>query len=454
MAINTLQDTITAITTPLGTGGVGVIRISGEKSIEIISKIFSISSKTKKLPEFIPSMAYHGWIKANNKLIDEVLVLYFKAPKSFTGEDVVEIHCHGGINVVKNILNIVLDNGARLAERGEFTKRAFLNQKMDLSEAEAVLDIINAKTDKFSEISAQNLSGKLALNIKNLRKEIMDVLSRIIGALDFPEDMPEPEYNYLEEKTNDFITQIEQILKTAHSSNLMRQGIQLAIIGKPNVGKSSLFNALLSFQRAIVTDIPGTTRDVIQETLDIGGIPITLIDTAGIRDEKHADSVEKIGINLSKQYLKNADIVIFLYDLTKGRDNEDNEVIKDIPSNKLITVGSKSDILSNTVPVESTLHISSKTGDGIEVLRQVIENKICSHNSENSEFSTNQRQQECLKKAQEALVQAINGIHQQELQDLISIDYKSALLALDEITGEVITDDILNNIFENFCIGK
>ena len=243
MTISNFNDTITAIATPLGTGGVGVIRVSGEKALDVISKIFSTSASSNKLPEFKPNYAHYGWITelkesevSSVSVVDEVLVLYFKAPRSFTGEDVVEIHCHGGLNVVKNILNLTIQAGARMAQRGEFTKRAFLNGKMDLSKAEAILDLIHSQTDKFSQISAHNLCGKLSENINKLRQDLIDLLSQITAAIDFPEEVPEPEYDILEDKINLIIKEINRVLGTATTSNLMRQGVKLAIAGKPNVG--------------------------------------------------------------------------------------------------------------------------------------------------------------------------------------------------------------------------
>ena len=444
MNINQEFDTIAAISTPLGMGGVGVIRISGDKAFDIIKKIYNKQN-------FKPNTISHGWIVEGSTKIDEVLVLPFFAPHSYTGENVIEIHCHGGVNIVKKILSLCLNAGCRPAEKGEFTKRAFLNKKMDLSQAEAVADLIHSKTQDFVSVSAKNLSGVLAEKIKAIRKSIMDVLSRIVAGIDFPEDVAEPEYSYLAEEISKSISSIETILKSASTSNIMRQGVSVAIVGRPNVGKSSLFNTLLNLDRAIVTDIAGTTRDVLRETLDFG-IPVTLIDTAGIRDDESVSKVEEIGIEYSKQSLDEADLVLFLYDASKGI-TPDDEVIWDLVKNKNnIRIANKSDLVENRT--SDAYYISTKTKEGVDEIRDLIKNKVCDINPESLEFATNTRQQECLRQAKTSLEIALEATQREELQDLISIDIKSALLALDELTGEVVTDEVLNNIFDNFCIGK
>lgn len=438
-------DTITAISTPIGTGGVGVIRISGGKSFEIAEKIFP--------QKLVPGKIHHGWIKNCDKYIDEVIVLPFKNPNSYTGEDVVEIQCHGGINVVRNILDLVLQNGARLAERGEFTKRAFLNHKIDLSQAEAVCDLIHAKTQNFAMQSAKNLSGVLTQKVDEIKKDIFEVLSRIIAGIDFPDDVKEPEYSYLESEFQRALNKIEDILACAKSSNVMRQGIKIAILGRPNVGKSSLFNALLSLNRAIVTDIAGTTRDILTETLDFDGMPVTLIDTAGIRDNSKVGKVEEIGIEFSKQSAEEADLVLFLYDASTGINSDDETILDFIKHKNHIKIANKSDLIKEKA-AQDVLHLSTFTKEGFEDLKLKVKHFVSEKSIEDTEFITNNRQQDCLEKSHESLHQALLATRLNELQDLISIDVKSALLYLDEITGEVITDDILNNIFDNFCIGK
>ena len=437
-------DTIAAIATPLGTGGVGVIRISGDTSFDIIKKIYSKQNLTAGRLSL-------GWIVDNGKKIDEVIILPFKNPNSYTGEDVIEIHCHGGMNVVRNILDLVLKNGARTAERGEFTKRAFLNKKMDLSQAEAVADLIHAKTRNFAIQSAKNLSGVLGEKISEIKKQIFETLSKIIAGIDFPEDVAEPEYSYLISSFENSLKEIDEILSCAKTSDILRQGVKIAIVGKPNVGKSSLFNKLLNVERAIVTDIAGTTRDVIKENLD-WDVAITLIDTAGIRESDEVGKVEEIGIEYSKQSADEADLVLFIYDASRGMNDEDKAILDLIKNKTHLIIANKCDLIQNKI--ENAINISVETGLGIEDLKNKIKEIVCNFSSDDTEFITNKRQQDCLEKCRESLTNALNAAKINELQDLISIDLKSALLYLDEITGEVITDEILENIFSHFCIGK
>lgn len=447
--MNILQEfeTIAAISTPLGTGGVGVIRISGEKSFEIALKI----SDRKTLPS---GKICHGWIMDGNTKIDEVVILPFKNPNSYTGEDVVEIQCHGGVNVVRNILDIVLKNGARIAQRGEFTKRAFLNKKLDLSQAEAVDDLIHAKTSNFAIQSAKNLSGVLATKINEIKSDIFETTSRIVAGIDFPEDVAEPEYSYLIERFTKSLQEIDRILNCAKSSDILRQGIKIAIVGRPNVGKSSLFNALLNLDRAIVTDIAGTTRDIIKENLDLG-VPVTLIDTAGIREDKDIDKVEEIGIEYSKQSAQEADLILFLYDAKTRLIDEDKEIYNIIKDKTHLVVANKIDLIDKFIEeIPNTAKLSTYSKDGLEELKSKMQSIVCEFSPEDTEYITNKRQQECLRRSKESLERALIAAQTEELQDMIYIDLKSALLALDEITGEVITDDILNNIFDHFCIGK
>ena len=442
--MNYTFDTICAIATPLSKGGIGVIRVSGEDAIEIVQKIF-----TKKI---IPKAINYGWIIDNGEKIDEVIVLPFIAPHSYTGENVAEIQTHGSPVVINQILNMILDKGARLAQRGEFTKRAFLNHKMDLSQAEAVLDLINAKTQKSANSAAGSLSGLLKIKIEEIKSKISSILGKIIASLDFPQDVAEVDYEEIITEVQGAINEINDILKNAKMHNILRQGIKIAVAGRPNAGKSSLFNTLLNLKRAIVTEIEGTTRDTITETLEINGISATLIDTAGIRD-KSPDKVENIGIEQSKAAIEEADIVLCLYDGQIGICEADEKIFNLAQDKKRIIVRTKCDLCNNQTK-NNEISISSKTKEGIEELKKAIYEEISDLNPTQSEFLTNQRQQYCLKKSLEALENALNGAKNNELQDLISIDLKAALTNLGEISGEVITEDILSNIFENFCIGK
>lgn len=437
-------ETIAAPATPLSYGGIGVIRISGDEALNIVSKFFN-----KKIKE---NSINHGWIIDNDKKIDEVIVLYFKAPKSYTGEDVIEIQTHGSPVVIKKILNLLLDSGARLADRGEFTKRAFLNRKMDLTEAEAVLDLINSKTTKSASKNASNLSGALYLEISKMRERIIEILSKITASIDFPEDVKEVSYNEIINSLVPIKEKIENILKNAKNHNILREGINISVIGRPNVGKSSLFNALLNLERAIVTDIAGTTRDTIKESFEIKGILATLTDTAGIREDENIDKVEQIGIKQAKNSIAESDIVLLLFDGIEGITKDDREIFELAKGKKSILVATKADI--QEIKHENAISISSKTGYNIDKLKNLIYEALIDVNIDDSEFTTNQRQQKSLKDALDFINNALFAAQNEELQDLISIDIKSALVSLGEISGEVINDEILNGIFEKFCIGK
>lgn len=448
MNISQEFETIAAISTPLGNGGVGVIRISGENSFKIAKHI----TKKNELPA---GKICHGWIYDNDIKLDEAIILPFKAPNSYTGEDVIEIQCHGGINVVKNILDTVLKNGARPAERGEFTKRAFLNKKLDLSQAEAVNDLIHSKTSYFAIQSAKNLSGALAKKTVEIKKQLFELSSKIVAGIDFPEDVKEVEYSYIIEECHNALTEIDRILACAKTSNIFRQGIKVAIAGRPNVGKSSLFNKLLNHQRAIVTDIAGTTRDIIKETLDLG-VSVTLIDTAGIREDDNIDKVEEIGIEYSKQSVKDSDLVVFMYDISTGFNEDDKRIFENIKEKNHIIVANKIDLIDlKTIKREENItYISTNTQEGLDDLKDKIKKYISNICPTDLEFTTNRRQQSCLERCKTDLERVLQAAREKQLQDMIYIDLKSALLTLDEITGEVINDEILNNIFDNFCIGK
>ena len=455
--INSLDDTISAIATVIGTGGVSIIRLSGENAEKIISKIFFKNSKFEQA-KFSANNIFHGYIYDDKTLIDEVVVLCFKAPNSYTGEDVFEIQCHGGIQVTQAIFDLTLKNGARIADKGEFTKRAFINGKLDLSQAESVLDIISAKTKKFAQISATNLCGKLAEKIQKIRDEIFTLLSHIVAAIDFPEEVEEPNYENIEAELIKITSEINKILNGAKTSNIMRQGIKIAIAGKPNVGKSSLFNSLLNYERAIVTDIAGTTRDIIAESIDINGIPVTIIDTAGIREianSNDSNKIENIGIEYSKRSIEDADAAIFVTDLSKNITDEDTEIFNLLKNKKHIIAGTKADLAQINRNYPDAIKISNINKEGIPVLLKAIGDMISQKILyEDTDFLTNARQQEALENAKKALENAIESAKLHSEQDFLAIDIKSALMHLGEITGDDITQEILNNIFDKFCIGK
>lgn len=435
-------DTICAIITPLSLGAVGIIRISGSNAYEITQKIFDKNIK--------PKMINYGHIVDDNKVLDEVILLPFVAPHSYTGEDVIEIQTHGSPVIVNSILELVLEKGARLANRGEFTKRAFLNHRIDLSQAEAVLDIIQSKSTKSAQNALSNLGGYLKNKVNEIKNNLIELYSKVIASVDFPEDVAEVDEVYIETICSDNIKQINEILNNSRSHDFIRDGLNACLIGKPNVGKSSLFNSLLNYTRAIVTPIEGTTRDTIKETINLNGYLINFIDTAGIREKEKADLVEQIGIDNSLESIDNSEIVLFLFE--KSIDEIDKELINKAQNKQILFIKTKCDI--NTNHIENCVEISSKTGFGINYLKEKISEIIKNLIPDDSNYTTNKRQQTCLLRAKEALENVLETINLNPDADLYAMDLKHSILALDEITGEVLTDTILDNIFDNFCIGK
>ena len=436
-------DTIVAIITPLAQGAVGIIRISGDEAFGIARSIFT--------KEIKPKMINYGHIKDdNNNILDEVILLPFVSPHSYTGEDVIEIQTHGSPSILNSILELILSKGARLAQRGEFTKRAFLNHRIDLSQAEAVLDVIQSKSEKSAQNALSNLGGYLKIKINQLKQDLIETYSKVIASIDFPEDVAEVDKNSVVSICSDKIIQIDDILKNSKSHDFIRDGISACLIGKPNVGKSSLFNSLLNYSRAIVTDIAGTTRDTIKESINLNGYIINFIDTAGVRDKKDADIVEQIGIDNSLEAIKESEIVLFLYE--SSIDEIDADLIKLSQDKQVLYVKTKADLLVGND--ENILEISSKTGFGIDKLKDGIISMIKNLIPQDTNYTTNKRQQTCLIRAKEALNNVIQTASLDDLADLYAIDLKQSILALDEITGEVLTDTILENIFDAFCIGK
>lgn len=455
-------DTIAAIGTALSNSGISIIRISGKDSLNIIRKIFVSNSK------IMPNNIIYGKIVENGKVVDTVLVSYFKNPKSYTGEDVCEINCHGGVQITREILQLVLANGARLAEPGEFSKRAFLNGKMDLTKAEAVINLINSKNTTQARIAANNLEGDLYKKIKEVREELIELMAHIEVSVDYPEyDYDEVENDNVISLLNKKIIEINNILSTYEQGKYIKDGVNVVILGKPNVGKSSLLNTLSRSQKAIVTEIPGTTRDVIEERINIGNIILNLSDTAGIR--KTDDFVEKIGVKRSIEKIDEADLVIYLLNVESDIDDEDKEILSKIQNKgiKLITVINKIDkgqklkfdsILDELkrFGVKEVIKMSVLNNEGIDELKNKIE-EIFNTNDldfENELIITNERHRDLLNKSKEYLEIAKKEIENNEPIDIVSIVIKNATKSLGEIIGADVNQDIVNKIFEKFCLGK
>ena len=449
------MSTIVSISTAPGIGGIGIIRMSGEKSFEVLDKIFVAKNK-QNIDEIKGYTIKYGNIVEDGHIIDEVLVSYFKAPRSYTTENMCEINSHGGTVIVRKILELCLKNGAELAEPGEFTKRAFLNGRIDLAQAESVIDVINAKSDKEAKSGIKQLEGFLSKEIKEIKQEIMDVLVNIEVTIDYPEyDTPEVQQEELSGMLQSVGQRLIKLEKSFDNGKIIKEGIKTAIIGKPNAGKSSLLNAILKEDRAIVTDIAGTTRDTIEEFVTINGIPLKLIDTAGIREA--SDKVEKIGVEKSIKLAEEADLVIAIFDSSKELTAEDIEILKLIENKKSIILLNKNDL--NPVISENDeklkkaskniLKISALNKTGIDELYEKISElfNLNEINLDNDILITNVRHKNIISKANEAL-------NMNMPIDIITIYIKEILEDLGEITGEVVTEDIINEIFSKFCLGK
>ncbi|MBO5141869.1 MAG: tRNA uridine-5-carboxymethylaminomethyl(34) synthesis GTPase MnmE [Clostridia bacterium] len=459
------MSTIAAISTPIGQGGIGIIRISGEKSLEIINKIFKNNRKNK---EFTSYSIRYGHVYDGNELVDEVLVSYFKAPNSYTGEDVCEINCHGGNLVVKRILEIVIKNGAELAMPGEFTKRAFLNGKLDLSQAEAVMDVINSKSIKENKISMQQLDGYLGRKISEIKGKIIDILVDIEANIDYPEyDIEEVQRTKINTVLENAVQDLDVLEKTFDEGKILKEGINTVIIGRPNVGKSSLLNALLKEDRAIVTSVAGTTRDTIEETLTIKGIPLKIVDTAGIRETN--DIVEGIGVEKSKKALENADLVLFLLDSTEEISEEDVTLLKLVENKNYIVLINKIDIgtkinkeqveqivSNNNEKNAKIVEISAQKEIGLVELENTIEEmfNLSKIDINNEIVITNARHKNAINKAKEEIKNVLTSNKMEIPIDMLSIDLQNALQHLGEITGETVSEDVINEIFKKFCLGK
>ena len=457
-----IDDTIAAIATAPGEGGIGIIRISGEKSLQVAQSIFK-SKSGKMIKDYNARTLIYGTVVDNEKVIDEVLVAYMKGPNSYTAEDVIEINCHGGFISVKKILELILSKGVRLAEAGEFTKRAFLNGRIDLSQAEAIIDVIKSKTDMAHEVAQSQLEGSLAKKIKDLRMNVTEVLAHLEVSIDFAEeDVEEITYQTLEEKALELRNEIKKLYDTAESGKILRDGLKTVIVGKPNVGKSSLLNSILGENRAIVTDIAGTTRDVIEEFVNIKGIPLKIVDTAGIRETE--DVVEKIGVEKSRESFSTADLVIMLLDAYRKLSEEDMEILESLKNKKTIVLLNKMDLepqielekIEEFVNSEDIIKISALKHQGIEELQDKIEAMVYHGSVKNSSnlMITNSRHKDALFKAYESINDAISAIEQRMPYDFIEVDFKNIWDYLGYINGDTVREDLLDTIFANFCIGK
>jgi len=455
------DDTIAAIATPLGIGGLGIVRISGEKAEEIAKRLFVPRSSQNNLQSH---RLYHGEIvdPREGTPLDEVLLVMMRRPHSYTGEDVVEIHCHGGILILQNVLQAVLREGARIAEPGEFTKRAFLNERLDLAQAEAVADLIESQTHKGMSQALGQLKGRLSTEIGKLRDELIELLSSVEASIDFPEeDLEEISGEMLLKRVESCSAKIQRFLSTYEEGRIYREGLCTVIVGRANVGKSSLLNILLEEKRAIVTEIPGTTRDVIGEIINIKGIPLKILDTAGLR--KATNIVEEEGIKVTREKLTEADIVILVLDGSQALSAEDRDIIQELRGKKVVVAINKIDLsqkLSRSEVEKEDLEgqiveISAKEGLGIDKLKEAIFSTAVSQSSEGPSMFINRiRHKIALERADDSLHKAKESISKEMSPEFVALDLKLALEHLGEIVGETTTEDILDKIFSEFCIGK
>lgn len=458
-------DTIAAISTPMGEGAIAIVRLSGEDAIKIADQLFFAGGK-KKLAEVPSHTIHYGTIvdPKSNELVEEVMVSVMKAPKTFTREDVVEINCHGGIVSVNRVLELVLTTGARLAEPGEFTKRAFLNGRIDLSQAEAVMDLIRAKTDRAMNVALGQMEGRLSQLVSTLRQEILEVVAHVEVNIDYPEydDVEEMTHRLLLEKATYIRDQLQGVLQTSHQGKILREGLSTVIIGRPNVGKSSLLNSLVQENKAIVTDIPGTTRDVIEEYVNIRGVPLRLVDTAGIRETE--DIVERMGVERSRQVLKKADLILFVINSAEDFTEEDRQLFKAVEGMDVIVIANKTDLpqkidldevrkLANDYPFVTT---SLLEDEGIDTLEQAIAEMFFQGHVEAGDMTyvSNSRHIALLNQALQAIEDVLTGIDIGTPIDIIQIDLTRTWDLLGEIIGDTVEESLLNQLFSQFCLGK
>lgn len=455
-----VEDTIAAIATPLGVGGVGIVRISGHDAKNLLARLFLSSNGT----EFSSHIMLHGWIcdPSSGEKADQVLACFMRSPKSYTGEDVVEFYCHGGMAVVSRVLDLSLANGARIAQKGEFTKRAFLNGKVDLAQAEAVLDLIQAPTASSAGFAVNQLEGRLSKEVSGMRAKLLGLLAELEAEIDFPDDVAALNLDGLKSKLEGLVKEIDGLLKNPQSGRIYREGLATVILGKPNVGKSSLLNVLLGETRAIVTEVPGTTRDAIEERVCLSGLPLRIIDTAGLRHP--IDRVEELGVKRTEKELSSADLALVVIDASKELDDLDKMVMSKARSKRAILVLNKIDLVEKVdlgalcemaegAPVFKT---SALLGQGINELGEGIFAYVRNEFKlpEKDSVTINARHRECLQRASEGIARAAQACRKKLASDFITIDIKEAVVALGEITGELVSEEVINNIFAKFCVGK
>ena len=455
-------DTIAAIATAMSNSGIGIVRISGDEALEVADRIFRPKKGSRKVSDMETHTIHYGYVVDGEEVVDEVMLLIMKAPRSYTCEDTIEIDCHGGVLVMKKILETVLKYGARPAEPGEFTKRAFLNGRIDLSQAESVIDVINAQNELALKSSVSQLQGAVLEKIKDIRAVVLHEIAFIESALDDPEHVSLDGYpEQLHGIMTDAHAKVKKLLDSSDNGKMLKEGINTAIVGKPNAGKSSLLNILVGEERAIVTEIAGTTRDILQEQIQIGGIGLNVIDTAGIRDTE--DIVEKIGVNKSREYIEKADLIIYVVDSSTELDENDHEIIEAIQDKKAIVLLNKSDLDTKTNADvlkkyldKPILSISAKNNTGIHTLENLIEEMFFSGKlSFNDEvYITNIRQKNALAEAKSSLQMVLQSIDDGMPEDFFTIDMMNAYETLGTIIGESVGEDLVNEIFSKFCMGK
>ena len=457
-----ITDTIAAISTSTGISGIVIIRVSGVEAIEIVDKIFKSNKEGKRLINVKSHTVNYGNIVDGDKVLDQVLVLVMKNPHSYTGEDTVEIDCHGGMLILKKVLDLVIKNGAKSAAPGEFTKRAFLNGRLDLSQAEAVMDLINSQNDFALNSSIEQLKGGVSEKIKEIRSDVIYHIAFIESALDDPEHISLDGYdNEISEMINNNISKIKKMIDTFDNGRIMKEGIKTVILGKPNAGKSSLLNRMLGEERAIVTDIEGTTRDTLEENINLNGLSLKIIDTAGIRNTD--DKVEQIGVNKAKEIAEGADLIIYVVDGSKDIDENDKEILEIIKNKKVIVLLNKTDIdrvvdieQLNEIPKEDIIEFSAKAGLGMDELEEKIKDMFYSGEITFNDqvYITNARHKEALENSYNSLLKVKESVDAGMPEDFYSIDLMDAYEQLGLIIGESVEDDLVNEIFSKFCMGK